>query len=353
MPRAATLLSSVLLATGLLYAEECPRVHVGAYWWDGWFEGSPYIRAPLTTEFAGREPVWGWRGDRQEVADQCIQLAAKYGIDFFAFLWYPPAIWAFPGGQPSGVMNNGLRFFLASQTPERRHVGFLIMVVHAPKADDWEQTCRQWAREYLSHERSQRIEGRPALFFYELSELERKLNGCENVKHSLETLRRIAREAGCPNPFLVLRAQGAEASQLRSLGFDGATDYANAYASPGEHPYESLIACGRRTWDQYAGRRLNYIPSITAGWDGRPREWQKQPYYRYWFRRSPDDVGHYVRTGLDWIRAHPQDVPRTPMLMIYAWNEVDEGGAICPTKKEGAAYLQALRNAVDFSPKPP
>lgn len=323
-------------------------VRIGAYWWDGWFEGSPYIRAPLITEFQDREPVWGWRDDRQEAVDSSIRFAARYGVNFFAFLWYPENAWHFPGGQPSGVMNGGLRFYLSSKAPERKDVGFLLMIVHAPEREQWEDACREWVRRYLMHERYVRVGGRPVMFFYELGELDRKLGGRERVRPALEMLRRIVREERRSDPFLVLRVQGKEGGELKALGFDGATDYACAWsASAGEHPYSDLVSRGQQVWKGYAGRRLNYIPSVTAGWDGRPRAWMEKPYYQYWYRRSPGEFGGFVRKGLDWIGGHPQDIPESPLLMIYAWNEADEGGAICPTKMDGAAYLNALREAVN------
>ncbi|GMV95840.1 MAG: hypothetical protein AMXMBFR83_02100 [Phycisphaerae bacterium] len=323
------------------------RVRIGAYWWDGWFEGSPYIRPPLTTEFKGREPQWGWRDDNQQAVDESIRLAADYGIDFFAFLWYPPDAWRFPNGQPSDVMNNGLRFFLASQEPQRRSVGFLLMITHAPSKDEWEPACRRWVQEYLVHDRYVRVADKPALFFYELSELDAKLGGRERVRPALDRLRQNARQEKGLELFLVLRAQRDESHALAELGFDGATDYAVAYApTPGEHPYHELVSAGMQVWSGYEGRRAHYIPSITAGWDGRPRAWMGKEHYRYWYRRSPTEFGAFVRRGLDWLLYHPQEAAPEPLLMIYAWNEIDEGGAICPTKQDGPAYLQALQDAV-------
>jgi len=56
-----------------------------------------------------------------------------------------------------------------------------------------------------------------------------------------------------------------------------------------------------------------------------------------------------LKKGLRWVADHPNDAPKTPLLMVYAWNEIDEGGAICPTKQDGARYLNALRAAAaDF-----
>lgn len=42
----------------------------------------------MIEDFPGREPVWGWRHDTQEIMERQIDLAADNGIDFFLFCWY-------------------------------------------------------------------------------------------------------------------------------------------------------------------------------------------------------------------------------------------------------------------------
>ena len=42
----------------------------------------------LATEFADREPLWGWRDDTPEIMRRQIDLAADHGVAFFSFCWY-------------------------------------------------------------------------------------------------------------------------------------------------------------------------------------------------------------------------------------------------------------------------
>lgn len=42
----------------------------------------------LVTEFAGREPTWGWREDTPEIMERQIDLAAGNEIAHFPFCWY-------------------------------------------------------------------------------------------------------------------------------------------------------------------------------------------------------------------------------------------------------------------------
>jgi hypothetical protein len=80
------------------------RIKLGAYYFGGWSghciydNGKPenawaigmptHVSKKLVTEFSGREPVWGWREDTQEIMEQQIDLAADSGIAYFSFCWY-------------------------------------------------------------------------------------------------------------------------------------------------------------------------------------------------------------------------------------------------------------------------
>ena len=104
-----------LLALILLFALSCTRktnkesstpqkdILIGAYFFDGWSGKNRYaddpnqpwaVNAPthltkrFVEEFQEREPLWGWRGDVQEIVEKQIDLAADNGIDFFLFCWY-------------------------------------------------------------------------------------------------------------------------------------------------------------------------------------------------------------------------------------------------------------------------
>jgi len=62
------------------------------------------------------------------------------------------------------------------------------------------------------------------------------------------------------------------------------------------------------------------------GWDGRPRN-----YAGAWYEPAkPAEVADAVKCALDWNRANP-NTARAGTVLIYAWNEYDEGGWLCPT----------------------
>ncbi len=65
---------------------------VGAYYFDGWAgrhrladtaawakDAPTHLTRRMLDEFPDREPIWGWRDDRQEIVEQQIDLAADHG----------------------------------------------------------------------------------------------------------------------------------------------------------------------------------------------------------------------------------------------------------------------------------
>jgi hypothetical protein len=52
-----------------------------------------------------------------------------------------------------------------------------------------------------------------------------------------------------------------------------------------------------------------------------------------------------LQAALDWIKANPKSAEAKAVL-IYAWNEFDEGGWLAPTLTEGTARLDTMRSVL-------
>jgi hypothetical protein len=85
-----------------------------------------------------------------------------------------------------------------------------------------------------------------------------------------------------------------------------------------------------------------------AGWDRRPRVENPVPWEnfggtmdKYYETATPEEVATHVHTAVKWTQRHAADCPAQAVI-IYAWNEFDEGGWLCPTLTEGDARVQAL-----------
>jgi hypothetical protein len=104
---------------------------------------------------------------------------------------------------------------------------------------------------------------------------------------------------------------------------------------------------------------IKYVPCAAVGFDARPWFWIAGGPNPAWKWVTPDErpyllgntVGQFsshLREIRQFIRRHPNRVKK--MVMIYAWNEWGEGGAIEPSQRFGYAALDAIRSVFELIP---
>jgi len=66
-------------------------------------------------------------------------------------------------------------------------------------------------------------------------------------------------------------------------------------------------------------------------------------------RGTPEELAVHIGRGVSWFKKHPGK-NGTKLVLVYAWNELDEGGwlvpALPPPHGEGTARLDALRRVL-------
>jgi hypothetical protein len=96
-----------------------------------------------------------------------------------------------------------------------------------------------------------------------------------------------------------------------------------------------------------------------TGWDRRPRvtnpvSWEdfhlKPDAFEFFYKSgTPDEIAAHIGRGVSWFKKHPGK-NGTELVLIYAWNEFDEGGwlvpALPPPHGEGTARIDALRKVL-------
>ena len=137
-----------------------------------------------------------------------------------------------------------------------------------------------------------------------------------------------------------LRLRGKPARE--SVRFDALGAY-SAHGDKGSgESYAKLVEMNRHYWEAYKSTKHEVVPLVNAGWDGRPRN-----YPGNWYERAtPNEVAGAVRSAFDWIAENPS-ATRARTVLVYAWNEHDEGGWLCPTRDEGPACLDAIKAMLD------
>ena len=87
---------------------------------------------------------------------------------------------------------------------------------------------------------------------------------------------------------------------------------------------------------------------MSSGWDPRPRIETPVPWHDYgspdcyYETPTPQELARHLRAGCEWVERYPRTA-EAKTLLIYAWNEFDEGGWLAPTLSEGSARLDAIR----------
>jgi hypothetical protein len=337
-----------------------PAPAIGAIRWDAWY-------APLSPEtqavtralaprpyhfrlpfFAKVDPDGGVRidGGTQATMDAEIEQASRAGIDYWAFVAY----------RPDSGMSVALRLYLASvRKPDVHFCMFTELVSFGANG--------RLAPMVLDHVRLMRdpqymrvTQGRPLYFigFFTPALIDQRWGGIDGLRRAFEDFRHGATQAGLGNPYIVLCGGPAAAARWADqLGLDAIGAY--AIAGSGTHPYRDLAALTERRWDEEAATGVPVVPTVMTGWDARPRietpvPWQpaQQPgvgMENHYETAQPAEIAAHLGHALDWVEAHRRAAVANTVL-IYAWDENDEGGWLVPTFPFDDSRLRALRTAV-------
>ena len=350
------LLILVLAMTGNMFESNAQKsnndVMVGAYYFDGWAGKNRHADNPnepwaknapshltrrMVEEFADREPVWGWRDDDLEIMERQIDLAADNGIEFFLFCWY----WRDNGGpiNPAAIENlslhNSLNLYMKAKNKHRIKFSFLV-ANHAGSeikgAENWAKAAAYWMP-YFKDPQWVTVDGKPLVVIF-------SSRGIDN--EGLARMQSGATEAGLPG----LAIAGCGNTQDKNFTHRTHYNIVPGYsAGSEEHDYSELVEAHKQQWK--GTEQQPYIPTLTVGWDKRPWEdntGRNQRQGWYFTNRTRSAVRQYLSDAITWMDDHPTETTKERIVLIYAWNELGEGGYLVPTKGDPKAkYLKVIR----------
>ena len=160
------------------------------------------------------------------------------------------------------------------------------------------------------------------------------------MRAQIGRFRELAIAAKTGDPFFVLSGSPKEIAELApKLGGDAVGSYVitSGQGSGGCH---ALVRVAERGWRTLSEAGLPVVPrSVMTGWDRRPRvenpvPWEQQQTWQgmeyYFDAPQPAELASHLQDAIDWVRSQPVD-RRSPVALVYAWNENDEGGWLVPT----------------------
>lgn len=331
------LVGIVLLASSVLcYGQTRPSV--GAIRWDAWTGGhiteqverslgpaKYHNRLPWFAEVADYDGG-GVRidGGRQSIMDREIEWASAAGLDYWAFLVYPK----------DSVMSTALGQYLRSENRDR--IGFCMILANTLKnaGNDW-PVERDRAVALLEEPGYWRVLGnRPLVYVFA---------GAEPIAERFREFIGLARKRGL-DPYCVYMGwnPAKDYETAKKLRFDAVSAYAKS-----DNPatfVELVQSVESGYWQAAAKAKVPYIPLVTTGWDKSPRKdnpvsWEQgdHPYHRqkrFTARAKPEEIAAHLRRALQFNEDHPE-ICKARSVIVYAWNEYDEGGWLAPTRNVG------------------
>jgi hypothetical protein len=336
----------VLFLGAAAFAQDRPTV--GAIRWDAWTGGSITEQVEKTLGPAKYHDRLPWfaevtdenrvriDGSPQKVMDREIEFASHAGLDYWAFLLYTK----------SSPMSAALGQYLKSLG--RKRIKFCLIMHNTLKVRD-----RQWPAErdraiaLLKQPDYQTVCGaRPLLYAF--------VGGGFPFERFAEFLSH-AKKAGL-NPYCAFMGwnPASDFKKVSKKGFDAVS----AYARAGSQARFADLAKSVETscWQNAARAKVPYIPLVTTGWDKRPRKdnpvsWEKgQSYHKqkvFPSRAEPAEIASHLGRALEFVKSNRAICPANTVI-IYAWNEYDEGGWLAPTRakdgKPDTSRLDAIRD---------
>lgn len=330
--------------------EPSSRALVGAIRWDAWTGGEVtkqvertlgpakyHFRLPWFAEVLADDQV-RIDGGHQGIMDQEIEYASTAGLDYWAFLLYPEA----------SSMSDSLKQYLAS--PLRQRIGFCLILHNAFGVADTEWPKERDRAVALLQEPGYQtvLGGRPLVYLFSL-----QYKGRFPAERFADFLR-IAETAGL-HPYCVYMGWNpvADYREHAQQGFDAVSAYAHGGA---QSRFADLAqAVETRYWESAATAQVPYVPLVSTGWNKEPRKdhpvsWERNADYHrqtvFTPAATPEEIAEHLSHSLAFVRQHPTVCPANAII-IYAWNELDEGGWLVPTwtptGKPDTTRLEAIR----------
>lgn len=337
------------------------ELHVGAIRWDGWFAGSNWAKNLEPDEYHERLPFYTtWKdgipvvnSDSQKVMDEEIRLATRAGLSYWAFVYY----YQKTEGTDLSRYNYGLHRYLASSVQGKLNFCLNLQGGHLGKAPDWPEVVDKLTDTFENPTYQRVLGNRPLVYLFYIHELVNLFGSVSDARQAIASLRQESEARGAGNPYIVAQASpDAAVDYISQLGLDACGAY--AVGSDGTHLdrrcylFQELIDINVAYWDRCKATGAPVVPTMTIGWDVRPRwgdaelmkhyQGGERPYYS-----SPTmaELAQYLELGFKWTKDNPT-VAKARTLLIYAWNETDEGGWLVPTLSEGTSRLDAISKVI-------
>jgi Glycosyltransferase WbsX len=317
---------------------------VGAIRWDAWQDQSTvqetvektlsphkwHYRLPFFAKITGEDQVSFADGNTQATMDQEIAYAHQAGLDYWAFVTYPADI----------GMSNGLKLYLASAHKGDIHFALSLQGGWLTR-EEWAPQVQRYVKYFKDANYQKVMDNRPLVYLYDVGNMVGgRFADWTAARAALDQLRQATVDAGLGQPYLVIQGwnPAQDKATAEKLGAEAIGAYARSGGTDQGLPYADLPRQLHTYWDNQKATGAQVVPLVSSGWDRRPRvehpvPWEPGPgSAEHFLPLAPQELTDHLTDAIKWVTANRTAAP-AKVILIYAWNEHDEGGWLCPTRK--------------------
>jgi hypothetical protein len=236
--------------------------------------------------------------------------------------------------------------------PKKSRMRFVVAYVNDVRfgikdAAEWKIHVDRWVS-YFKDPQYLKIHGKPVFVILDVGQMTQQWGGHAQAKAAIDTLRQKSAEGGFPGLLVGGGFPNPDAAgqQVRGFAKDG-YDFYTGYNFPfrtlsvGEHAYSEILMGMPEVWAKFRLSPIPYMPVVVSGYDHRPLSPGAEAVYLS--NRTPALFQQHLRDAKAFLdRDAKMSIEGQKMMIIYAWNELGEGGELIPTKAEGDAYLRQV-----------
>ena len=271
-----------------------------------------------------------------------MRFAIEAGIDYFAFCWYDHNT---PSGHLEGTddatatadqhvweLTRTRSLHAKSSLRETLHYCAILISPH-PYSDEALQMLAQEMRD----PGYEKINERPLVYFFP-----------GQWQPLLDRLRNLCKKENTPDPFAVVLNPGGNIRPEDKGKVEGICAYTCTAACSS---WEELCRNNLEQNDMRVKTGIPCIPLFSMGWDPAPRiqnpvPWCSYPDKEYHPPCTREQLLSAAKEFKEWVTENRSScVPEH--IMVFAWNEFEEGGWICPSL--GSDGTPDFRRRDDFA----
>ncbi|MDD5522079.1 MAG: hypothetical protein PHI84_14770 [Kiritimatiellae bacterium] len=287
-------------------------------------------------------------GNLTGVVEQEIEYAVHAGLDYWAFDAYPEDC----------PLSYTLKTFLSCRNRDKIKFCLFLVMSSAYGGFAEDNVFQAYALRMITQPNYLKVQGnRPVIYMGFLNDRLVELLSDGRWKIFCSELEK----RGLGKPYLVM-CHGSPTSAKRYydiLQGDAVSQYNVVDGKMKGGSFSELATYVETFWDKWAATGVPVIPICVTGWDRRTRvtnpvSWEtfhlkKDAFDLYYKSGTPEEIAAHIGKGVSWFNKHP-GVNGNELVLIYAWNEIDEGGWLVPVLPpphgEGTARIDALRKVL-------